>query len=145
MFENMVICMEILLSLDICVKYAQHVKIWLFLKCAQFSEVLCSVSSEAKGRCTYRMHVSHLSKGRRVLWRHVSLLLNMHKKSLQIILHGNAPCANTQHESKISCYMLHTYRMHVCVPMVTLQARCKKHCVEHKLSEIFEARKLPWV
>jgi hypothetical protein len=49
MFANMVTCVEILLSLDICVKYAQCVKIWLFLKCVQFHEVLCSVSSEAKG------------------------------------------------------------------------------------------------
>jgi hypothetical protein len=38
MFENMVICVEILLSLDICVKYAQRVKIWLFLKCVLFPE-----------------------------------------------------------------------------------------------------------
>jgi hypothetical protein len=46
MFENMVICVEILLSLDISMKYAPCVKIWLFLKCVQFSEVLRSVSSE---------------------------------------------------------------------------------------------------
>jgi hypothetical protein len=46
MFENMVICVEILLSWDISVKYAQCVKIWMFLKYVQFSEVLCSVSSE---------------------------------------------------------------------------------------------------
>jgi hypothetical protein len=46
MFENMVICVEILFSLDIFVKYAQCVKIWLFLKCVQFPEVLCSVSGE---------------------------------------------------------------------------------------------------
>jgi hypothetical protein len=77
-----------------------------------FPEVLCSVSGEAKGIHAYRMliwHpskgrrayktcVSHLSKRRRVLWRCVSLLLNMQKKeSLHIILHGNAPCANTHH------------------------------------------------
>jgi hypothetical protein len=81
MFENMVICVEILLSLDISVNCAQCVKIWLFLKCVQFSEVLCSVSAEAKERRTYITHVSHLSKGRHVLWRRVSLLLNMHKKN----------------------------------------------------------------
>jgi hypothetical protein len=46
MFENMVICVENLLSLDISVKYAQCVKIWMFLKCVLFPEVLCSVSSE---------------------------------------------------------------------------------------------------
>jgi hypothetical protein len=80
MFENMVICVEILLSLDISVNCAQCVKIWLFLKCVQFSEVLCSVSAEAKERRAYITHVSHLSKGRHVLWRRVSLLLNMHKK-----------------------------------------------------------------
>jgi hypothetical protein len=33
MFENMVIYVKILLALDISVKYAQPVKIWLFLKC----------------------------------------------------------------------------------------------------------------
>jgi hypothetical protein len=46
MFENMVICVIFLLSLDISVKYAQCVKIWLFLKCVQFPEVLCSVSGD---------------------------------------------------------------------------------------------------
>jgi hypothetical protein len=46
MFENMVICVEILLSLGIFMKYAQCVKIWMFLKCVQFPEVLCSVSGE---------------------------------------------------------------------------------------------------
>jgi hypothetical protein len=46
MFENMVICLEILLSLNFCVKYAQCVKIRLFLKSVQFSEVLCSLSGE---------------------------------------------------------------------------------------------------
>jgi hypothetical protein len=39
MFQNMAICVKMLLLLDICVKYAQCVKIWpfdvliLFLKC----------------------------------------------------------------------------------------------------------------
>jgi hypothetical protein len=32
----MAIYVKILLSLDICVNYAQCVKIWLFLKCVQF-------------------------------------------------------------------------------------------------------------
>jgi hypothetical protein len=79
MFEDMVICVEILLSLDISVKYAQRVKIWLFLKCVQFPEVLCSVSDghytkfgnysisdEEKGRRALGARVSHLIK-----WRHV--------------------------------------------------------------------------
>jgi hypothetical protein len=80
MFENMVICVKFLLLLDICVIYAQCAKIWLFLKCVQLSEVLCSIFGEAKGRHTCRTRVLHLSKGRHTLWRHVSLLLNMHKK-----------------------------------------------------------------
>jgi hypothetical protein len=63
MFKNMVICVEISLLLDISVKYAQCVKICLFLKCVQFPKVLCSVSGEAKGRRAYITHVSHLSKG----------------------------------------------------------------------------------
>jgi hypothetical protein len=46
LFENMVTCVEILLSLDISVKYTQCMKIWMFLKCMQFPEVLCSVSGE---------------------------------------------------------------------------------------------------
>jgi hypothetical protein len=42
MFQNMAICVKMLLLLDICVKYAQCVKIWpfdiliLFLKCVLF-------------------------------------------------------------------------------------------------------------
>jgi hypothetical protein len=84
MFENMVICVEILLSLDICVKYAQCVKIWLFLKCVQFPKALCPVSGEAKGRHAYRTRISHLTKGRRTLSRRVSLLLNMHTKKESI-------------------------------------------------------------
>jgi hypothetical protein len=46
MFENMVICVKILVSLDISMKYAQCVKIWMFLKCVQFLEVSCSVFGE---------------------------------------------------------------------------------------------------
>jgi hypothetical protein len=46
MFENMVICVKILLSLNISVKYAQCVKIWMFLKCVQFPEVFYSASGE---------------------------------------------------------------------------------------------------
>jgi hypothetical protein len=113
MCENMTICMEIWLSLDICVKYAQCVKIWLFLKCVQFlksyiqflmNTILnpaiaqfmmkkkgdaCSVWASCIGgkmRHANKTRVLHLSKGRRALWRHVSLLLNM-QKNLQITLH----------------------------------------------------------
>jgi hypothetical protein len=38
----------------------------------------------------------------------------------------------------------HTYA-HVCVQMVNLWAQRKKHHVEHKLSDIFEALILSWV
>jgi hypothetical protein len=88
-FENMVICVEILLSLDISVKYAQCVKIWLFLKCVQFPEVLCSVSNghytefdncsisnEEKGTRALNTRVSHLIKRRRV---HFARVLHMGK------------------------------------------------------------------
>jgi hypothetical protein len=59
------------------------------------------------------------------------LLFTM-QKSLQIILHGNAPCA-IMRRSRWNTYT------HVCVTMGTQWARRKKHHVEHKLSEIFEA------
>jgi hypothetical protein len=36
MCENMDICVKFLLSFDVGLKYAQCVKIWLFLKCVQF-------------------------------------------------------------------------------------------------------------
>jgi hypothetical protein len=115
MFENMVICVEILLSLDISVKYSQCVKIWLFLKCEQFSEALCSIFGEAKGTRAYRTHVSHLSKwrhayrtrishlskGRRVLWRRVSLSLNMCKKSQQNIPHRTPLGLHARHTCSV--------------------------------------------
>jgi hypothetical protein len=47
----------------------------------------------------------------------------------------DSPCTNTQHD------LWHTYA-HVCVPIITLQARRKKHRMEHKLSKIFEAHRL---
>jgi hypothetical protein len=81
MHENMVICVKILLSLDICVKYAQCVRIWsfdvlvLFLKCVQFLKpcvqflmdtilnlAMCSVSGEEKKRHALTRRVSHLRK-----------------------------------------------------------------------------------
>jgi hypothetical protein len=46
MCENMIIHVKIWLSLDIYVKYAQCVKIWLFDILCAVSEALCSVSDE---------------------------------------------------------------------------------------------------
>jgi hypothetical protein len=118
-----------------------------FLKSRVQFLVKCVLSGEAKGRHAYRTCVSHLSKGRyayrmrishlikerRALWRRISLLLNMHKKesALQIILHGNAPCASTWGV----CW--HGYVKRICANSHPV-ARSKKHRVEHKLSEIFE-------
>jgi hypothetical protein len=86
------------------VKYAQCMQIWLFLKCELFlnscvqflnSDGHYTESSNysdeekgdarsvrascigGKGRRANETCISYLSKGRRVLWRHVSLLLNM--------------------------------------------------------------------
>jgi hypothetical protein len=86
MFENKVICVEILLSLDISVKYAQCVKIWLFLKCVQFPEVLysvsdehytefdnCSISDEEKGDAL-SIHASHILLNRDGFVLHVSCI-----------------------------------------------------------------------
>jgi hypothetical protein len=102
-------------------KYGCFWSVCSFLKsCVQFL-MKCVLSDKAKGRHAYRTRVSHLSKGRRAyrthvshlikgrhaLWRHVSLLLNMHKKALQIILHGNAPCASTTWS--ISCLKSSNY------------------------------------
>jgi hypothetical protein len=104
MLENMVICVEILLSLDICVKYAQCVKIWLFLKYVQFPELLCSVFDEAKGDVPKERAFHILVKGD-VRSRGASpfYLRCTKKESLQIILQGNAHCANSQHD------LWHTY------------------------------------
>jgi hypothetical protein len=59
-------------------------------------------------------------------------LIYIKKERLQIILHGNDPYVNTQHD------IWHTY-MHLCVPMVIVQARRKKHRMEHNPSEILKA------
>jgi hypothetical protein len=88
-------------SLDISVKYAQCMKIWMFLKCVQFHEVLCLVSGEVcafwrskRGdtptECTSRILVkgdvpteraSHiLLKGDARCGGVSPFLLNMHKK-----------------------------------------------------------------
>jgi hypothetical protein len=125
-----------------------------FLKsCVQFL-MKYVLSGEAKGRHAYRTHVSHLSKGRhvyrtcvshlikgrRALWRCVSLLLNMlkKKKALQIILHGNAPYASMRGAR------WYRYAKRMCANRHPT-ARRKKHYMEHKLSEIFEANDLSWV
>jgi hypothetical protein len=111
----------------------------VFLKCVQFPEVLYSISGEANGRHAYITRVLHLSKGRRALWRRVSLLLNMQKKeSLYIILHGNAPCGSMRRAR------WHAYMKCMCTNGHTAAQR-QKHRVEHKLFEIFEAHRLPWV
>jgi hypothetical protein len=53
------------------------------------------------------------------------------KKAVQIILHGNAPCAGTLGAR------WHGYAKRICANGHPA-AQHKKHCVEHKLSEIFE-------
>jgi hypothetical protein len=147
------------LSFDICVK------IWLFLMCVQFlkscvqflmdtivnpaiaqflmkknGDVLSGlcVSHLSKGRRTNEMRVSHLTKGRHVLWRRVSPLLNMQKKNTyRLFSMGFSLC---QH----AAWPL----AHICARMCTnghVWARRKKHRVEHKLSDIFEALRLLWV
>jgi hypothetical protein len=60
------------------------------------------------------------------------------KKALQIILHGNAPCASTRGAR------WHGYAKCICANGHPV-ARRKKHSVEHKLSKVFEANGLPWV
>jgi hypothetical protein len=60
------------------------------------------------------------------------------KKALQIILHGNAPCASTRGAR------WHGYAKRMCASGHPVAQR-KKHCMEHKLSEIFEANDLHWV
>jgi hypothetical protein len=117
-------------------------------KVCAVSEVLCSVSDghytksgdclisdEEKGRRALGTHVSHLIKRRHALWRRVCPLLHMQKRIPIDYSPWDSPYTNTQHD------LWHTY-VHVCVPMVTLQTRHKKHCVEHKLCDIFEALRL---
>jgi hypothetical protein len=57
------------------------------------------------------------------------------KKALQIILHGNAPCASTRGAH------WHGYAKRICANDHPA-AWHKKHHVEHKLSEIFELFRL---
>jgi hypothetical protein len=71
-------------------------------------------------------------KGRSALWGRISLLLHMHKNDCQYnILHGMllAPARNGAH--------WHKY-VHIC-GNDTMRAWCKKHRMEHKLFEIFDA------
>jgi hypothetical protein len=118
MFENMAICVEISLSLDISVKYAQCVKIWIFLKCVQFSKVLCSIfflkyvlSSEAKWRHTYRTRILHLSKGRHALWRRVSLLLNIHTQKESSTNYSPRECSLCLH---VGCLLARIRQTYLC-------------------------------
>jgi hypothetical protein len=165
--ENMVICVEIWLSLDICVNYAQCVKIWPFVwkfdfhlifewKYGRFWSVCsfwslmfnsdghysesgnCSISDEEKGRRAPATRVSRLIKWRRVLWRCVSPLLHMQKRIHTDYSPQDSTCTNRQHD------IWHTYA-NVCVLMVTLQAQHKKHRVKHMLCDIFKALRLSWV
>jgi hypothetical protein len=97
----------------------------------------CSISDEEKGRRDNETRVSHLNKRGRTLWRRVSSLLHM-QKIPTYYSPRDSPCTHTQHD------LWYTYT-HVCVPMVTLQAWRKKHHVEHKLCDIFEALRLSLV
>jgi hypothetical protein len=66
------------------------------------------------------------------------LICSKKKKALQIILHGNAPYASMRGAR------WHRYAKRMCANRHPT-ARRKKHYMEHKLSEIFEANGLPWV
>jgi hypothetical protein len=111
--ENMAICVKFWLSLNIYVKYAQCVKMWLFLKKSCVMDTILNlafVSHEEKGRHTHATSVSYLRRKEtrphnthiifeekgdaptkhvsRISRTHISLLLNMQPKEyLQIILH----------------------------------------------------------
>jgi hypothetical protein len=74
----------------------------------------------------------------RVVEAHLPFTSYAKKEDLQDYSPQDSPYTNTQH-NRWQAYS------HVCVPMVTLRARCKKHRVEHKLSDIFEALRLSWV
>jgi hypothetical protein len=60
-----------------------------------------------------------------------TLYAHTKKKALQIILHGNAPCASTRG------VRWHRYAKRICAKGHPA-ARRKKHCMAHKLSIIFE-------
>jgi hypothetical protein len=124
-----------------------------FLKsCVQFL-VKCVLSGEAKGRHTYTECASRILVKGDVPTERVSRILVKGdvrcegaspfylictKKVLQIILHGNAPCASTQG----ACW--HGYAKRICANGHPA-ARHKKHRMEHKLSEIFKANGMSWV
>jgi hypothetical protein len=59
------------------------------------------------------------------------LICTQKNKALQIILHGNVPCASTWGAH------WHGYAKHICANSHPV-AQCKKHHVEHSLSKIFE-------
>jgi hypothetical protein len=152
MFENMVICVKMWL------------KIWpfdvliLFLKCIQFLmdtipnlaivQLLMKIKRHAHQTC-----VSYLNKmemcfmGACLLskWkgdaRYVSAspfyLTPQKRLSTEYSLH-DAHCTNLQR-----CPLAQICNIFVLVG--TLWAQCKKHRVEHKLSDIFEALRLSWI
>jgi hypothetical protein len=92
----MAICVEISLSLDICVKYAQFVKILLFLKCVQFMKfgvqflmdtiqnmTIAPFLMKRKGDAHW-LHVYHIrGKGRRALHTFVS-----HRRQWEMVYIG---------------------------------------------------------
>jgi hypothetical protein len=117
------------------VKYAQRVKIWLFLMCVQFLnscvrflmdtilnlvivQFLMKKKGDArysgaspisiKGRCALWGRVSYLNKGRHTLWECISLLPNSIKKDCQQnILYGMllAPACNSVRWHKYVTYL----------------------------------------
>jgi hypothetical protein len=110
---------------------------FLMKKMGDVFSVLC-VSHLSKRRHAYEMCVTHLTKWRHALWRRVSPLLNMQKKntyrlfSTGFSLRQHAACP-LAHRRESMCANGH------------VQAQHKKHYVEHKLSDIFEALRLSWV
>jgi hypothetical protein len=141
------------------------VKIWLFLKCVKFlkfyvqflmdtilNPAITQISDEEKGRRALgtcishlrkgrhanEMHISHPTKGRPALRRYVSPLLNVQKKNTYRLF--STGFSLRQHTSRLLA--------HIRACMCTnghVQARHKKHRVEHELSDIFEALRLLWV
>jgi hypothetical protein len=112
-----------------------------------------SVSDEEKGRRVHVTRVSYLSR-REMRPRNMCLIsekkgdvptqraspfyLTCTKKNIYILF--STGCPLRQH---VACLLAHIHA-HICANRHE-QARCKKHRVEHKLSEIFEALRLSWV
>jgi hypothetical protein len=115
--------------------------------------VNCLVSDEENGRCVLWGASPMSRKGRCTLWERVSYL----RKRETHIMGGASPfyltpqkILSTKYSSRDAPYTStqrarwHTYT-HACVPTGTLRDRRKKHHVEYKLFEIFEALRLPCV